>query len=152
VLPETLRRNLRTLFRFGLFFSVRVKSQVTPFDYPIESALTGEAEGGWRAANPGAQRIRLIFDEPQRLGHIFLVFEDTENTRTQEFALRWSPDSGHFLRELVRQQWNFSPPSSVRELEGNAVELSEVTVFEPTIVPDKSGGEARASLLSLRLA
>ena len=56
------------------------------------------------------------------------------------------------FRELVRQQWNFSPPSSVRELEGNAVELSEVTVFEPTIVPDKSGGEARASLMSLRLA
>jgi hypothetical protein len=125
---------------------------VTPFDYPIESALTREAEGGWRAAKPGAHRIRLIFEEPQRLRHIFLVFEDTENTRTQEFFLRWSPDCGHFLRELVRQQWSFSPPSSVRELEGHAVELSEVTVLELTITPDKSGAEARASLMSPRLA
>jgi hypothetical protein len=32
--------------------------------YPIESALTGETEGGWRAANPGTQTIRIIFDEP----------------------------------------------------------------------------------------
>ena len=120
--------------------------------YPIESALIGEVESGWRAAKPGAQMIRLVFDEPQRLRHIFLVFEDTENTRTQEFVLRWSPDGGHSLREIVRQQWNFSPPSSVREVEDYAVELSAVTVLELTIVPDKSGGEARASLMSLRLA
>jgi hypothetical protein len=120
--------------------------------YPIESALTGKTESGWRAANPGTQTIRLIFDEPQRLRRIRLVFEDTEDTRTQEFVLRWSSDGGHSFREIVRQQWNFSAPNSVRETEDYAVELSEVTVLELTIVPDKSGGEARASLMCLRLA
>jgi len=35
--------------------------------YPIESALLGGANRGWRAAKPGAQTIRLIFDAPQRL-------------------------------------------------------------------------------------
>jgi hypothetical protein len=119
--------------------------------YPIESALLEAENRGWRAANSGTQTIRLIFDEPQNLKRIWLVFEDSK-TRTQEFVLRWSPDSGHSFREIVRQQWNFSPPESVREVEDYAVELSAVTVLELIIVPDKSGGAARASLESLRLA
>src|ERR1039458_7529717 len=68
-------------------------------DYPVESALAAEVVpgwragafgvprkegGGWRAANSGAQTIRLIFDEPQRLSRISLVFEETETERTQE--------------------------------------------------------------------
>ena len=91
--------------------------------YPIESALLEAQNQGWRAANPGPQTIRLVFDEPQKLRRIWLVFEDSENTRTQEFVLRWSPDSGHSFREIVRQQWNFSPPESVQEIEDYAVEL-----------------------------
>src|SRR5258708_18144906 len=51
--------------------------------YPIESALHGEKRG-WRASDAGTQIIRLVFDEPQRLRRIWLVFEDTENTRTQD--------------------------------------------------------------------
>ena len=118
---------------------------------PIESALLS-VEGGWRAAKPGAQTIRLIFDEPQTLSRIWLVFEDSENTRMQEFVLRWSSDNGNSFREIVRQQWNFSSPDSVREVEDYAVELFAVTALELIIVPDKSGGAARASLASLRLA
>jgi hypothetical protein len=52
----------------------------------------------------------------------------------------------------VRQQWNFSSPDSIREVEEYQVELSDVTVLELTIVPDISGGTARASLKSLRLS
>jgi hypothetical protein len=130
--------------------SVEVSSEES--DYPIESALLLEGKGGWRAADPGTQTIRLIFDEPQKLRRILLVFEDTENSRTQEFVLRWSPDIQYSSREIVRQQWNFSPPDSVRETEDYVVELSEVKVLELMIVPDKSGGEVRASLVSLRLA
>jgi len=130
--------------------SVEVTSEES--GYPIEAALLLEGKRGWRAANPGTQTIRLIFDKPQKLRRILLVFEDTENSRTQEFALRWSPDIEFSFREIVRQQWNFSPPDSVRETEDYVVELSEVKVLELMIVPDKSGGEVRASLVSLRLA
>ena len=130
--------------------SVEISSEES--DYPIESALLLEGKSEWRAANPGMQTIRLIFDEPQELRRILLVFEDTENTRTQEFVLRWSPDIESAFREIVRQQWNFSPPDSVRETEDYAVELSQVKVLELMIVPDKNGGEVRASLTSLRLA
>ena len=121
-------------------------------DYLVESApVAGEARG-WRAADSGTQTIRLIFDQPQRLKRIALAFKETETERTQEFVLRWSPDGGHSFREIVRQQWNFSPPNAIREVEEYQVELSGVTVLELVIVPDISRGSARASLKSLRLS
>ena len=121
-------------------------------DYPVESAFASEEARGWRAADPGSQTIRLIFDQPQRLKLISLVFEEKENARTQEFVLRWSSDGGSSFREIVRQQWNFSPPQMIREVEEYQVELSNVTVLELIIVPNMSGGSARASLKNLRLA
>ena len=122
-------------------------------DCPVESALVlGKETRGWRAATPGRQTIRLIFDEPQKLRAISVVFEEDEVARTQEFVLRWSADGGTSFREIVRQQWNFSPPETIREVEKYEVALSKVTVLELTIVPDISGGTARASLKTLRLS
>jgi hypothetical protein len=119
---------------------------------PVESALVSGKMRGWRAADSGPQIIRLIFDEPQRLKRISLVFEETELPRTQEFVVRWSPDGGRSFREIVRQQWNFSPPKTIREIEEYQVELSDVTVLELVIVPDTGRGAAHASLKSLRLS
>ena len=120
--------------------------------YPIECALLPGEKRGWRSAEPGTQSMRLIFDEPQKLRRTLLVFEETETTRTQEFVLRWSSDRGRSFREIVRQQWNFSPPETIREVEEYQVELSDVTVLELIIVPHNSGGTACASLKSLRLS
>ena len=58
--------------------------------YPVESAFVSGEMRGWRAAEPGPQTIRLIFDQPRRLKLISLVFEEREIPRTQEFVLRWS--------------------------------------------------------------
>ena len=121
-------------------------------DYPVESALVSGQILGWRAADSGAQTIRLVFDESQALKRIALVFEETEIERTQEFVLRWSGDYGGSFQEIVRQQWNFSPPNSIRHVEEYRVDLSGVNVLELVIVPDISGGTARASLKSLRLS
>jgi len=96
--------------------------------------------------------IRFIIDQPQRLTRIALVFEEAEAERTQEFVLRLSPDGGRSFREIVRQQWNFSPPSSIREVEEYQVGLSDVTVVELVIVPDISRGSARTSLKNLRVS
>lgn len=75
-----------------------------------------------------------------------------ETARTQEFVLGWSPDGGDSVREIVRQQWNFSPPESMREVEKYRVELSGVTVLELVIVPDIADGPGRASLESFRVS
>jgi len=120
--------------------------------HPIESALLSGTNLGWRAADAGPQIIRLLFDKPQELRRIRLDFEETEMARTQEFVLRWSSEVGKPRREIVRQQWNFSPPGTIHETEDYKFHLSGVTILELEIVPDKSGSDARASLLSLRLA
>jgi hypothetical protein len=65
--------------------------------------------------------------------------------------LRCSLDGGRSSREIVRQQWNFSSPDAVREVEEYPVNLSGITALELIIVPDISGGTVRASLKSLRL-
>jgi len=119
---------------------------------PVESAFSSGDAPGWRAAAPGQQTIRLIFDQPQRIRCISLVFEEHETARTQELVFRWSPDGGGSVKEIVRQQWNFSPPKSTREVEGYRVELSNVTVLELIINPDIAGGDARASLKNFRLS
>jgi hypothetical protein len=41
---------------------------------------------------------------------------------------------------------------TVQETEDYTVDLSDVTVLELRILPDQSGGKARASLASLRFA
>jgi hypothetical protein len=121
--------------------------------HPIESALMPDRVGsGWRAAGPGEQTIRLLFAHPQRLRRVWLNFVEPVTERTQEIALRWSADGGQSFREIVRQQWNFSPEGATAETEDQRVDLSEVTVLELSIIPDISRGRARASLQQLRLA
>src|SRR3989442_3531339 len=115
--------------------SVEVTSEEK--NYGIDSALVSGETQGWRAASPGTQTIRLLFDQPQRLTRISLVFEETETERTQEFVLRWPPDSGGSFREIMRQQWDFSPLNTILEL---------------VIGPDISRAAARASLKSLCLS
>ena len=130
------------------------RAEVTSEDpaSPIEGALVPGDERGWRAGHAGPQTIRVLFDRPERLRRIDLLFVEPEMTRTQEFVLRWSPDGGHSFKDIVRQQWNFSPTGSVREAEDVRVDLHDVTALELTIVPDVSGGPARASLARWRVA
>jgi hypothetical protein len=83
--------------------------------------------------------------------HIRLLFKEDGQERTQQFVLRWSPDGGQSYREIVRQQYNFSPPGSSSECEDYDVQLDRVTALELTIVPDISGAPVCASLEQLRL-
>jgi hypothetical protein len=123
--------------------------------HPIEAALVprnAETPGGWRAAEPGPQVVRLRFDEPQRLRRIRLQIDEAGAERTQELAVRWSADGGRSFHDVVRQQWTFSPNGATRETEDYRVELSGVTVVELVITPNIGGGAARASLTEMRLS
>lgn len=120
--------------------------------HPVESALIPDGTPGWRASGPGEQSIRLLFNPPLALHRIWLEFVEPSVERTQEFVLRWSPDEGQTLHEVMRQQWNFSPSGSIRQAEDHQVELTGVTLLELSIVPDISGSTARASLAQLRIA
>jgi hypothetical protein len=119
---------------------------------PIEGALLPNELPGWRAAAPGTQSIRLLFHQPQQLRRILLRFEEPADTRTQEFVLRWSPDGGRSSRDIVRQQYTFSPDGSITEVEDFKIDLRSVTALELTINPDQDRGQAYASLAEWRLA
>jgi hypothetical protein len=109
-IPESIQPHDEGWLDLDRAASVEVTSEEK--DYGIESALVSGETRGWRAASPGTQTIRLMFDQPQRLERISLVFEENEIKRSQEFVLRWSLNGGRSFREIVRQQWNFSPPDT----------------------------------------
>ena len=117
---------------------------------PIENALIGN--GGWVAREPGQQTIRLIFNAPQKLRRIRVLFREETRARAQEFVLSWLPETAGAAREIVRQQYYFSPPGTTQEDEQYAVELDEVKVLQLTITPDRNDPAVIASLERLQLA
>ena len=66
---------------------------------PVEGALIPESGSFWRAAKPGPQKVRLKFDQPQRISQIALLFQEPNRERTQEFVLRWMAKDDPVLRE-----------------------------------------------------
>ncbi|HPT49005.1 MAG TPA: carbohydrate-binding protein [Accumulibacter sp.] len=130
-----------------------VEVEITSEDaaHPIESALL-PGGGGWRAGTPGRQTIRLIFPAPQALRRVRVDFVDTAARRTQEYLLRWSGDGGRSFRDIVRQQWNFSPDGANRQTEVHAVNIDAVDILELIVTPDIGDDRVFASLAELRLA
>jgi hypothetical protein len=146
--------------------------------FPIEHALevgdsaagtTGAqpAAMGWRAATTGPQTIRLRFDAPIAIHRIYLRFLEREVERSQEFTVYAGSGDGELrpanaalrpadaLREIVRQQYSFSPGGSTKEIEDYTVDLKGVTMLElhidPDRAPDPKQSRAHATLASLRL-
>jgi hypothetical protein len=113
--------------------------------FPIESVFAGTNTEGWRAAEPGEQIIRLVFDRPVHVNRIQLLFEEPDAERTQEFTLSWCSSDGA-CQEILRQQWNFSPAGSTVEIEDYTVDLQNVLALKLTIQPDIGGKNTIATL------
>src|ERR1700678_22553 len=106
----------------------RVEITSEDVNLPIEHALGKTPTTGWRAAGTGPQVIRLVFDAPQVIRRIQLHFVDRAAERSQEFAVY--AGSGAELREVVRQQWTFSPDGATEEIEDSPVDLHGETTLE----------------------
>jgi len=117
---------------------------------PVEAALESGG-GGWRAAEPGEQSLRITFDGPRAIRTVEVVFEEAEHERVQEFLLEWSNDGGQSFRPIVRQQFTFSPGGATRESERYQVSLTGATDLRIRIVPDISGRPHPATLRALRV-
>jgi hypothetical protein len=149
VKPGTSGKNAEWL---NLEKIARVEVSSEDLQHPIESAFKHGENLGWRAAEPGVQTIRLLFDEPKDLRRIWLRFTEPEVERTQQFTLRWADSQTSPVREIVRQQWNFNPRTSAIEAEDYRVDLSHVLALELTIDPDLGKGQAYAALREWRVA
>jgi hypothetical protein len=119
-------------------------------NHPLEHALEFGSNEGWRAASPGKQKIRFIFDSPQQIKRIRLEFIEEEVSRSQEFALHVTTLSQP-RREILRQQWSFSPEGSTIELESYTVDLHGVTMIDLEIDPGRHDMEVFASLRAFLL-
>ena len=91
----------------------------------------------------------LAFDSPQAIRRVALEVEEPEEDRTQELQLAISTDGGRTYRELLRQEYNFSPPGTTFEREDWAVETDAVTHLRFVIKPDKGSKPCRATITSL---
>jgi hypothetical protein len=58
-----------------------------------------------------------LFDKPLKIRRIHLLFCEDQVEHTQEFVLRWLPNRGKSYKEIVRQQYNFSPLGATHEME-----------------------------------
>ncbi|MDJ1501601.1 hypothetical protein [Xanthocytophaga agilis] len=121
-------------------------------EYPIEEALEVEGGKGWRSALPGKQSIRIVFDTPQTIHKIFLLFEENVQARTQEFVLRYLSAGKESFHNIVLQQYTFSPPHTTNQLEVYQVDLTNVQILELEIIPDINTSNAFASLKKLKLS
>jgi hypothetical protein len=119
--------------------------------FPVEAVFGSDSRTGWLASQNGEQRLRIIFDEPTTVHRMQLHFVEPEVERTQEFIIRWSSAQDGPTRDVVRQQWDFSPIGSTSEVEHYEVNLERVSVLELSIRPDLNNQTRKATLLSWRV-
>jgi hypothetical protein len=123
-------------------------------DHPVDNAFDdrrGPGGSRWMAAEPGEQELIIAFDAPQAIREITVDVEEPEVSRTQELHLSFSQDGGQTYREIVRQEYTFSPPGTTFESERWQVNGEGTTHVRLVIKPDKGGGRARATVTTLAL-
>jgi F5/8 type C domain len=122
--------------------------------HPIDYAFDGQRGPGasrWIAAQSGEQTLILAFDTPQTIRKILIEVEEPEISRTQEMAVSISQDGGQTYRELMRQEYNFSPPGTTLEHEEWSIKVDTISHLQLTIKPDKGGKAGHATLTTLAL-
>jgi hypothetical protein len=123
-------------------------------DHPLEHLIDGHyGPGGtrWASARPNAsERIVLEFDHPQRISCLVYEVEECWLERTQEVRVEVSSDHGRTYRQVLAQEYTFSPQGATFQHEELRLDLPAITHLSLTIVPNKSGSGV-ATLTSLRL-
>jgi hypothetical protein len=123
-------------------------------DHPIDHICDGQGGPGstrWIAEQSGDQTVVLAFDTARNIDTVSLEIEEREVSRTQELTLATSRDGGQTYREVLRQEFNFSPSGTTFEHEEWRLAAEGITNLRVWIRPDKGGKPCRASMTSLIL-
>jgi len=122
--------------------------------HPVEHMLDGRNGPGatrWVSTRPDTvEHIVIEFDRPQPVSHLLYEVEETLRERTQEVRLDVSEDGGQSYRQILVQEYNFSPRGATYQREEQRFNLRQVTHLRLTLVPNKSGS-GTASITALRL-
>ena len=122
--------------------------------HPVEHLLDGQSGPGatrWMSARADTiEHIVLEFDRPQTISRLVYEVEEARRERTQEVRVEVSEDGARTYRQILVQEYNFSPRGATYQREEQRLDLDRVTHLRLTIVPNKNGS-GTATLTALRL-
>lgn len=122
--------------------------------HPIDHLIDGRHGRGstfWASAKPDTtQCIVVEFDQPQSVARMIYEVEECSCERTQEVRVEVSSDGGRTYRQVLVQEYTFSPAGATFQHEEQRFQMPPITHLRLTIVPDKHGS-GTAKLNSLRL-
>jgi F5/8 type C domain len=123
-------------------------------DHPLEHLIDGHrGRGGtrWASARPNTtEHIELEFEPPQQISRLVYEVEECHVERTQQVRVEVSTDHGRTYRQLLAQDYTFSPEGATFQHEELQLDVRPITHLQLTIIPNK-GGSGVATLTSLRL-
>ncbi len=122
--------------------------------HPVEHLLDSHHGPGatrWLSARSDVtEQIVLEFDKPQTISLLVYEVEERTRERTQEVRLEVSEDAGQTFRQVLVQEYTFSPAGATYQREEQRLNLHQISHLRLMIVPNKSGS-GTATLTSLRL-
>jgi F5/8 type C domain len=122
--------------------------------HPVEHLLDGRSGPGgtrWISARPDMiEQIVVEFDQPQAISRLVYEVEEAERERTQEVRVEVSEDGGRTYRQILVQEYTFSPAGATYQSEDQRFDLRQASHLRLTIVPNKNGS-GTATLTTLRL-
>ena len=96
------------------------------------------------------EHIVLEFDRPQTISRLVYEVEEATRERTQEVRVEVSEDGARTYRQILVQEYNFSPRGATYQREEQRLDLDRVTHLRLAIVPNKKGS-GTATLTALHL-
>jgi hypothetical protein len=112
---------------------------------------SGPGATRWISARPDTiEHIVVEFDQPQAISRLVYEVEEAARERTQEVRVEVSEDGGRSYRQILVQEYTFSPAGATYQREEVRFNLRQVSHLRLTIVPNK-GGSGTATLTALRL-
>ena len=148
------RRAMVDVYKLPLVSLAEVQATSEEAGHPILFAFDESAGPGatsWKAGNPGDQTITVAFRKACRLAKVTMQVEEREVMRTQEVQLAVSTDGGLTYRELLRQEFTFSPDGATWEDETWNLQQVPVTHVRLVIKPDKGRKDLYATLTTFGL-
>jgi hypothetical protein len=95
--------------------------------HPVEHLFDRHSEPGatrWRSARPDAiEHIVVEFDQPQTISRLVYEVEEATTERTQEVRVEVSEDGGRTSRQILVQEYTFSPRGATYQREDHRFDL-----------------------------
>jgi hypothetical protein len=124
--------------------------------HPVENLLDGQSGPGgtrWISARSNTtEHIVVEFDQPQAISRLVYEVGEAMRERTQEVRVEASDDGGRTYRQILVQEYNFSPQGATFQREDQRFDLRQVTISVSRLFQTRAAQARRLSRRpSLRL-